>query len=251
MTNLIGISGKAQHGKDTVGKIIQSLVSNDYGVYKNQIDFINGGDWVREKQSGWKIKKFADALKQIASILTGIPVDDFEKIEVKDSYLNEEWDWSNPQGPRYKIREFLQRLGTDAIRANLHPNTWVNALFSTWKPVKMSQYNPSQWIVTDVRFPNEADAIKKRNGIMIRVNRDICPKCRNSENLHYNYISGEKYESILCNECGTIFNEKKSQHLSETALDDYNFDYIIENSGTIEDLIEKVKKILIKEEIIK
>ena len=41
------------------------------------------------------------------------------------------------------------------------------------------------------------------------------------------------------------------QHESETALDNYNdWEYIIENNDTIEDLIEKVKEILIKERII-
>jgi len=35
-----------------------------------------------------------------------------------------------------------------------------------------------------------------------------------------------------------------SEHPSETALDDYQkFDYVIQNDGTIEDLIEKVKAI--------
>jgi len=42
----------------------------------------------------------------------------------------------------------------------------------------------------------------------------------------------------------------KIENESETALDDYKFDYVIENNGTIEDLIIKVKEILIKEEIL-
>jgi hypothetical protein len=36
----------------------------------------------------------------------------------------------------------------------------------------------------------------------------------------------------------------------ETALDDTEFDYEIENNGTLEDLVEKVREILIKENII-
>jgi hypothetical protein len=39
-------------------------------------------------------------------------------------------------------------------------------------------------------------------------------------------------------------------HASETALDDAEFDYKIINDGTIEDLVEKVRAILIKEELI-
>ena len=74
------------------------------------------------------------------------------------------------------------------------------------------------WIISDVRFPNEARAVKDRNGILIRLNRNT---------------------------------GLESMHESETALDNYDdWDYIIENNDTIEDLIEKVKEILIKEKII-
>ena len=39
-------------------------------------------------------------------------------------------------------------------------------------------------------------------------------------------------------------------HPSETALDNHSFDYTIDNNGTIEELIEKVREILIKEKVI-
>jgi len=48
----------------------------------------------------------------------------------------------------------------------------------------------------------------------------------------------------------TLDDITKSKHPSETALDTATFDYIIDNNGTIEELIIKVKKILIKERII-
>ena len=67
------------------------------------------------------------------------------------------------------------------------------------------------WVVTDVRFPSEADAIREHGGILIRVNRDT----------------------------GYVDN-----HPSETALDDYmDFDYIITNDN-LDDTIEKVKNIM-------
>lgn len=69
------------------------------------------------------------------------------------------------------------------------------------------------WIITDVRFPNEAQAIKDRGGIMIRIERP-------------------GVES----HCG-------GQHPSETALDNYNFDYVIENEGSIDELIQKIKQL--------
>jgi hypothetical protein len=319
------------------------------------------------------VKKFAGKLKQIASLLTGIPVEKFEDQEFKKLDMNPEW------GMTY--REFLQNLGTEAMRDGLHTNVWVNALFADYVPIsdisksntcvddrlhhgykgtkiyrtyhnikqrcnnpKHPRYNdygnrgitmceewlnnitsfinwaiengyneslsidridnnkgyspdncrcvsyavqsinkslrkdntsgykgvtkdshnwraqiqikgkqkflgyfdtaeeaseayenafmereglylkeeennliyPS-WCITDMRFPNEKEAVKEKGGITIKVVRP-----------------------------GTVIGN----HPSETALDDAEFDYEIINDGTIEDLIEKVKEILIKEQII-
>jgi len=75
------------------------------------------------------------------------------------------------------------------------------------------------WVITDVRFSGEVDAIKSRGGIMIRLTR-------NSDVI--------------------------SEHTSETALDHYAwFDYgITNNNTTIDELIQIVKNILIIEHII-
>ena len=59
---------------------------------------------------------------------------------------------------------------------------------------------------------------------------------------HYGYGSdGYKYKS-------TLIKPITDNHFSETALDSYqDWDYVIDNNGTIEDLIEQVKQILITE----
>lgn len=82
------------------------------------------------------------------------------------------------------------------------------------------------WIITDVRFPNEAEAIKARGGIVIRVNRP-CKEC-----------GGMGYHKMDC-------NIGRCEHESEYALDKYEyFDHIIDNDGTIKDLLQKVKNII-------
>lgn len=171
MINLIGISGRIGHGKDTVAGIINELTKNIY-----------------------QIKRFSGKLKQMASLLTGIDAEDFNRQEIKKQYLGEEWGMT--------IRELLQKLGTDAVRNGLHENAWVNALFADYEP-------GNRWIVPDVRFPNEYMAIKKRNGIIIRVERG--PKPLN-------------------------------EHPSETALDVFSFDYTIHNNGSIMQLQTEVFK---------
>jgi hypothetical protein len=143
------------------------------------------------------------------------------------------------------VREFLQRLGTEAMRDGLHTNVWVNALFADYKDVYIGDwgqgnhmYEKPNWIITDMRFPNEMEAVVEKKGITIRVSRHPINLKINGEMLH---TTQEDYNTYVT---------KRKEHPSETALDDTVFDYEIENNGSIEDLVEKVREILIKENII-
>lgn len=204
---VIGIAGRLGSGKDTVGEVIQKLCLTNNGVE-------------------FEIKKFAGKLKTIASLVTGIPVEKFEDQEFKQKHMGLQWNMT--------YREFLQKLGTEAMRDGLHTNVWVNALFSDYKPQDAPYkhlgslledkhhglLNNPNWIITDMRFPNELEAVEEREGITIRVTRpDLL-----------------SFETML--------------HPSETALDEAKFDYEIINDGTLEDLVEKVREILIQEKII-
>lgn len=166
----------------------------------------------------------------------------------KDTDLGFEITSTVPTG-----RWFLQNLGTEAIRNGLHPNAWVNALMSEYKGWTEKYWTPADgygegylhrackecnnsftgwkrqvrcqdcneksptvypnWIITDTRFTNELYKVKDMCGITVRINR---PQEGSSEGLHS----------------------------SETALDNAEFDYVINNTGTIEDLIEEVRKFL-------
>jgi len=197
---IIALSGYAGSGKDEVGKAICELYPD------------------------WKIKKFSGKLKEMASMLTGMPVESFEDQLVKQMTL---------EGYGMTVRDFLQKLGTDAIRNNLHQDAWVNALISEYnKSIKFKRVcslcnkesamsicmscktntlldkSDTNWIVTDCRFPNEADAIKNYGGIVVRIKR-----------ANTKPING---------------------HISEIALDDYDFDYVLNNDRTIEHLKTKV-----------
>ena len=244
---IIGINGKIGSGKDTIGKIIQYLTANEEVKQVTTLEEWLDSDDLNGRDFNWKIKKFAGKLKQIASLLTGIDVEKFEDQEFKKSLLGDEWGTvkENPLNsiPVFEdvqfnhlmsVRELLQKLGTEAMRDGLHENVWVNALFADYKAkwvptgdaieedeVSLEKEYPN-WIITDMRFPNEMEAIELRESITIRVVRP---------DMH-------SLQAMV------------PTHASETALDDAEFDYEIINDGTIEDLIEKVKKILIKENII-
>ena len=239
---IIGINGKIGSGKDTIGDIIQKIcITNDGPEFE--------------------MKKFAGKLKLIGSILSGVPVEKFEDQEFKKQEMSEEWWYKNVYDAGWDkkwtkesvdyptststeshivkttYRQFLQNLGTEAMRDGLHTNVWVNALFADYVPVvkEWDEFGNDIlveypfWCITDMRFPNELEAVKEKGGITIRVVRS---------HGYTNPHTREYKEMPL------------SYHPSETALDDAEFDYEIINDGTIEDLIEKVKEILIKEKLI-
>ena len=241
---IIGLSGKMQSGKNTVASIIQYLIYQDKTEHPSlSLNSFLNNTFIGDSYSGFIQKSFATKLKQIVSILIGIPVEDLEKQEVKDSRLPECWhkfDDNNHYVEPDNVRELLQILGTDLLRNQLHQNVFVNALFADYTSKKYSvgidKYGHQtivdkypNWIITDCRFKNELQAIKDSGGITIRVNR------LNSTNQNGH----------------TYINKKDRTHPSELALDNAEFDYVIDNNGTIEELVIKVKEILIKENIIK
>lgn len=225
---IIGISGYSGCGKDLVGAIIQNLSAFPNDNISSIVKMIEQ-DYSSNGQ--WQIKKWAGKLKEVASMLTGIPVKKFEDQEFKKTYLGPEWATLRMKpGKRQNgifpklidmepvpmtVRDFLQKLGTDGLRDNLHKNVWVNALMADYEGIydlDTDKTTYPNWVITDTRFPNEAQAIQQANGIIIRVERPGVKPINN--------------------------------HPSEVSLDDWNFDHTIMNDGSVEDLVKKVKQIL-------
>jgi len=291
MKNIIGVSGKINSGKDTVGEIIQHLnlsqklkEDSNLTVY----EYFSGGlvkslfnkKYDRKKESDWEIKKMAGKLKDITCLLIGCTREQLEDREFKETPLGEEWQYESHFSNLVTPRSLMQLLGTECGREILHPNIWANAFWVDYKSYHKQKWCPPNniigdymgvcqindcdkrwystnkrnayceehnkaqpdvypnWIITDVRFPNEAQSVKERDGLMIRVNR--------FKTLSKKFISEDGLQSAQMIEL-----DYSKEHPSETGLDNYqDFDYVIKNDGTIEDLIEKVKEILIKEKII-
>ena len=263
---LISVSGKINSGKDTVGKIIQYLTAKneaildinmpdrDYWINISFEDYFKYNMLVHK----WQIKKFADKLKNIICILIGCTREQLEDESFKSKELGEEWWYfKGRNGSLISYSEYskrndedlikptprflLQFIGTNLFRNQLHPEIWVNSLMSEYKLYKetkpfvnstLKDDEYPNWIITDMRFPNELDAVKKRGGITIRVNRpcDIC--------------GGSGYHKMSCPV------SKSGEHESETSLDKSKFDYVVDNDSDIQSLIEKIKQILIKERLL-
>lgn len=261
---IVSVSGRIGHGKDLIGKIIQAYMEFPDASKLSVLRIVESGI----DNSDTKIKKWADKLKDIVCILLNCTREQLEDKDFKEKELGEEWwYWKLEREGGYspillpynthaealqmyedlkliklRPRLLLQLLGTECGRNIIHPNIWVNSLFSEYKGMfddngtiedkntgRMMKYH--NWIITDTRFPNELDAVKSRQGLTIKVVRP---------DVITNSVTGESF----------LVKVYKKEHESETALDTATFDYIIDNNDSIEELIEKVRQILTTEKIL-
>lgn len=317
---IIAINGKAGSGKDTVGKIVQYLIAKHEALYTYPDTVNDLNDYLNhkaDKRSSWHIHRFADKLKQVVSLFTGIPIEDLEKEEVKNSVLPACWDkygyadgftrdendrpimtvkycskeeyeihrrinWQTAYHYQLTVRDLLQDMGTNALRNIVHDDIHVNGLFVDYKPIgdlykdiehgdikiapvggrgycgypgvyeNLNEKAYPSWLIPDLRFKNEGQAVKDRQGVCIRVHRDI------------DLIYPELWDDFVAlAEGGDFMNfckhchpkvYRKMTHQSEVDLDDTPdgyFNFELNNSSTIDDLIANVKNMLIELKIIK
>lgn len=253
---ILALSGKKQSGKSTVGKIANIILNSPHLNNQGVLDFLKK-DTI--SSDNWQIKMFAEKLKQIVCLLIGCTMEQLEDEQFKSKELTEEWikyKYYSADQPRVEMkitpRLLLQLLGTECGRDIIHPNIWVNSLMADYKsklssnhPVDDLDWEPRfiypNWIITDMRFPNELKAVEDRDGITIRVNRNWFK----SELPNGGTLTVQR--GILTGHEDEILGK---EHPSETALDNAKFDYTINNDGTLEDLINKVREILTKEKFI-
>lgn len=211
---IIGFCGLAGAGKDTTANFIQEL-------YPNKFERL----------------AFADILKDIVSIafgwdrklLQGDTEESRKFREIKDDF----WDIT----PRLA----LQKVGTECFRNIIDNNFWVKAL------QKKILDNPTKnYLITDVRFPNEVAVIKLLGGQVWRVQRspnnpewwEIATKANG-----YGCLNEQEQETAQ----SMMKNLYSHVHTSEWALAGFHdIDKIVENYGTLDDLKSLVNKYHLK-----
>jgi len=217
MTNLIGISGKIGSGRNTIGKIIQALdwyynahEENIRGIYSD-IEFVERVLSNKLIQhSGWQIKKFEDELEDVVFA-------DFD-----EGWRNELDDYDDPDDWWYSPES-------------------INGL---------EDYNINDWIILDVNYPSQIQAIKDRGGILIKIERDLYDYCGFVGTK--NQVNDEIYKATGKYPLKKYLNTLKvMNNISETVLDGYqDWDYVVDNNTSIEKLMKQIKNILNKEDLI-
>lgn len=138
---LLGLSGYARTGKDTVAHILQD-------------------------QHGFERKSFAAALKDVAERIDPMT---FVESEGTPGFLLDDLvdfgGWEKAKDNNSEVRRFLQNLGK-AVRDVIGEDTWVNAAFRG-----MDYSDGKRYVFSDVRFPNEMGAIRFVGGRVIRIDR--------------------------------------------------------------------------------
>jgi hypothetical protein len=139
-------------------------------------------------------------------------------------------------------RDMLQKYGTENGRHVYHEDIWVRAI-DTWISIQESRLQLLKkrtnidflpiFIISDVRFVNEAKYIESNNGLLIRVNAP------NRSNIR---VSSE------ANNDPDIMQKIKS-HASEVSLDKYEFKYNILNDDVLIDDLDNQVSNIIKESL--
>ncbi len=159
------------------------------------------------KEKGFVKLSFASSLKDAVSLIFGWDRNMLEGASHEARTRREQVDewWSQRLNiPHLTPRWVLQHWGTDILRDKFHEDIWLASLER-----KIINSNYQNIVITDCRFPNEITLLKKLGAKMVQVNRT-------------NLIS------------------PVSNHSSETSWQNTEFDFIVENDSSLDDLKEKV-----------
>lgn len=206
---IIGVCGFIGSGKDTIA---------DY--------LVNVHEFRRES--------FANTLKDAVAAVFGW---DRTMLEGRTKQAREwreqvdEW-WSKRLDRAITPRWILQYWGTEVCRKGFHDDIWIASLENKLRN------SSDDVVISDCRFPNEIRAIRNQGGIVLRVVRGPEP---------------EWYEDAVAVNAGPTNTawalsktrlERCNVHASETAWVGTEFDAVLDNNGSLDQLYQQINDLL-------
>ena len=119
--------------------------------------------------------------------------------------------------------DLLQWLGSTMRKRN--PDVWINKLSTM---IQLTKDTVPNLVVTDVRYPNEVQALKKLGFTIVKVQVPVEVSVERCKATEINFT-----EELLLHE---------SEQLAQS--NEQYYDYIIDNTGTLEELYKKVDEVV-------
>lgn len=174
--SLIGVHGPLESGKDTVAKTIIETFPGRYRQYA-----------------------FAWPIKEACKVIFGFTDEDMNDRVLKER-IHPFWGVTP--------RSTMQLLGTEFGRGMIREDIWILRAETEIQNNAMDGFGT---IISDVRFNNEAEIIRSRNGVIIHIERPDLD-----------------------------FTKANYKHASEGGVAREDGDYVIQNTGTLDIFKKKI-----------
>jgi hypothetical protein len=207
---IVGIAGFIGSGKDTIADYLITF-------------------------KGFRRMSYAEPLKDAISAIFGW---DRELLEGTTKYSREWRDQIDPwwaerlQIPHLNPRWVLQQWGTEVGRRAFHDDIWIASIEHRLRSVK------DNIVISDCRFPNELKSIKRAGGITIRVKRGDNPVWYDAA-----VAVNKGYYSPGFHDARKVL-EENNVHASEYSSVGLEYDYYVENNGSVDELHRNIDSII-------
>lgn len=201
---IIGVCGFIGSGKDTIADYLVNV-------------------------HGFRRESFANTLKDAVAAVFGwdrILLEGRTKEAREWREQVDPWWAERLNMPNLTPRWVLQQWGTEVCRRGFHDDIWIASVEN-----KLRRTN-DDIVISDCRFPNEIASIKQAGGVVVRVVRGPEPDWYD---LALQHNQGSAQANIQ------LMNLKI--HASETAWVGTEFDYILDNNRSLDDLFKQVEEI--------
>ena len=175
------------------------------------------------QKHGFRKDSFAKSLKDAVSSMFNWDREMLEGKTDESRAWREKRDefWSKRFNKEVTPRWVLQYFGTEVMRQGMHDAIWIDSC--------IARYNGKPTVIADTRFENEIKTIREMGGKILLVKRGQDP------DWFTDYVEGNV--------------EPKNVHLSEYAWAKSEYDHLITNNSTLEELHQQIDNLIVSNKI--